>query len=136
MKEIICRKCAGRETISNFKHVEGGRCFTCNGSRVETVSDDTIDIVKEIREEKKKAKDQNKQFETLFNEHKHIMSNNWRNYITNIGGDKLNKLQNYISFKIEMKEKAKMIDINDVNFESNYKNLLTELENKYMIEEE
>lgn len=139
MKQIICRKCAGKGTIHNFKHVEGGICFTCQGSGIEEVADNTTDIVKEIRENRKKEKETEKQFDLLYNDNKMNMPRDWNNYIMGITGieNKFNRLQNYISYKIEMKERvSKEININDADFETKFQNLINELENKYMIEEE
>jgi len=138
MKQISCRKCLGKGIIHNYKHVEGGICFTCNGSGVETVSNDTTDTVKLIREERKQSKALEMQFDSLYNESKLYMSREWNNYIMGITGieNKFHRLQSYIAYKIEKKKRAVELNINDPDFDEKYISLIDELDTKYMIEEE
>lgn len=138
MKLILCRKCAGQGTISNYKHVEDGICFTCNGSRFEEVEDNTTDVVQMIRDERKLNKEIEKEFDLLYSQHKEKMSNNWIHYIksTNNISLRLARLNNYLSNTEEMRIRINEIDINSLNFIEDYKFLQNELENKFMIIEE
>ncbi|NOL36819.1 hypothetical protein [Bacillus safensis] len=40
---IPCRNCKGKGELSHFKHVEGGRCFKCNGTSQECVNRETYE---------------------------------------------------------------------------------------------
>lgn len=36
--EGLCRRCAGMGGFEQYRHVEGGVCFRCNGTRRETIT--------------------------------------------------------------------------------------------------
>lgn len=39
MAKITCPRCSGTGELPNFRHVENGRCFLCDGARVIDVKD-------------------------------------------------------------------------------------------------
>lgn len=135
MKHILCRKCRGVGKIPNFKHVEDGICFTCNGSRFEEVDDDAVDEVAILRKKRRLSKETEKEFDSLFKEHREKMSNGWMHYISGISGtnNKFVRLKNYLNYVEEMKIRIKEIDINSEHFFDDYKLLTNDLSEKYML---
>jgi predicted nucleic acid-binding Zn-ribbon protein len=139
MKTIICRKCAGKGTIPNYKHVEDGICFTCHGSGVEEVADDVTDTVKEIRETRAKEKEDRKAFEALYKPYEQEISrlSHWMWYILRETKDieeQLKRLDKYIAFKAEKEEYKKSIDMNTIDIDEAMQ-YIKEIESKYFKED-
>lgn len=137
MKQILCRKCAGKGKIPNYKHVEDGICFTCNGSRFEGVEDGATDIIQMIRDERKINKVLENEFDLIYNDHKAKMPNNWIHHIraTCTISTKFSRLNSYLEYVEEKKIRIKEIDINADSFLEDYEMLQNDLTAIYMTEE-
>ena len=140
MKEIICPRCTGHGIIQKYNHIEGGRCFQCEGSGKIFVDDNTIDIIREIKEYKRLQSQVEKEFNDLWEQLKEEIKINkdWYNYIlcegtelTTKDEERIIRIKQYIDFKRIWKEYIKnhMELIDDMN---NYYNIKNEFENKYL----
>lgn len=144
MKTIICPRCSGHGKIEKYNHVEAGICFECNESGKKLVDDNTTDIVKEIREQRKSSNEVEKEFISLWNEYKNRIKDDkdWYNYIlcegtesTTKDEERLIRIKQYIEFKKVLKEFISN-NISIMDDIDKYIELKKEIENKYLYSRE
>ena len=145
MKKNICPRCSGRGKIGKYNHVESGICFECHGAGFIEVEDDTKDIIAEIRADRTKNNEIEKEFNKIWEQYKYDISRKreWKNYIFCEGTPKTTKqeeqyirINQYINYRNELKE---YLENNPNLIEKDFDEIqltIDKIENKYLYSRE